>query len=179
MKKVIMSILLTVAIGYGLAFAQSGYTPSTQTQDQNKSKQSTAVKSDQDQAGWQKIGEKTIDLNKGQDELTLNTPEKYKAIRVKTENTAVDFTKLQLYYDTGNKQDVSMDTPIMANSESQVINLSETNHILKKIVFACKPSNNLTSSGNMKDSKDMKSADNEKSSAKVEVWGLRTEASMR
>ena len=179
MKKLIMSILLTVAIGYGFAFAQSSSTQSTQTQDKNKSKQSTAVMSDQDQAGWQKIGEKTIDLKKGQDELALNTPEKFKAIRVKTENTAVDFTKLQLYYDTGDKQDVSMDIPIMANSESQVINLTETNHILKKIVFACQASNNPTSSGNMKNSKDMKSDDNMNSSAKVEVWGLRTDTAMK
>jgi hypothetical protein len=177
MKKLIMSILLTVAISYGFAFAQSSSTQSTQTQDKNNSKQSSAVMSDQ--AGWQKIGETTIDLKKGKDELALNTPEKFKAIRVKTENTAVDFTDLQLYYDTGDKQDVSMDIPLKANSESQVIKLNETNHLLKKIVFACKTSNNMTSSGQMKNSKDMKSDEKMEGSAKVEVWGLRSDTAMK
>ena len=140
-----MSILLTVAIGYGLAFAQSSSAHQRRHRTRINQNSPTGVKSDQDQAGWQKIGEKTIDLNKGHDELAFNTPEKFKAIRVKTENTAVDFTKLQLYYDTGEKQDVSIDTPINANSESQVINLKETNHGLKKIVFDFKASGNLTS----------------------------------
>lgn len=175
MKKLIMSMLLTVAIGYGLALAQS-----TQTQTQDKSTTGTM---NEQQPGWQKIGEKTIDLSKGHDELAFTTSETFKAIKVKAENAPVNLTDLQLFYDSGEKQDVAIDNPLTANGETPVINLNESDKGLKRIVFDCKPSVSSSYSKDMKSdktdkdmsNKDMSSTGTGKDKVKVEVWGLRAE----
>ncbi len=64
---------------------------------------------------------------------------------------------LEIYYESGDKQDVKVNSPIKAPGESRIINLNGGERNLEKIVFVYKTLPNR---------KDVK--------AHVEIWGLKT-----
>lgn len=152
MKKLFLSIMFVAGI-YGLAFGQ-------------QASQSTS-RASADDPNWEKIGEKTVDLSMDQGifewdkdrEKTVNANEKYSAIKFKAKDAAVNLTKVEVEYDDGKKQDLSISTPVQANSESKVVDLNSQED-LDKITFNYK-----------------KDASASADKAKIEVWGLKSGSS--
>jgi hypothetical protein len=64
---------------------------------------------------------------------------------------------LEVYYESGDKQDIQVRSPLKAGMESRVIDLNGGERSLKRIVFVYK------TLPNQKDEK-----------AHVEIWGLKT-----
>jgi hypothetical protein len=158
MKKLLLGIMI-FAGAYGLTFGQQGSTSQSQTQSQSQgSSQNTK---------WEKIGEKTVDLksdhgifdwNKDR-EKSINADEKYSAIRFKAKDANVDLTNVQVEFDNGKKQDLNVNSPVQANSESKILNL-ENQGELDKITFNYK-----------------KDATASADKAIIEVWGLKSSQS--
>jgi hypothetical protein len=152
MKKVFLSMLLTIGV-FGLALGQQSSQSSSSSQDKDK--------------GWEKIGEKTVNLSEDHGifnwntdrEKTVNADEKYSAIKFKAKDAPVSLTKVEVQYDNGKKQDLSLNTPISTGSESKVLPL-DSQEKLDKVTFSF--------------NKD-ESAQADK--AKVEIWGLKANAS--
>jgi hypothetical protein len=142
MRKVLSIILLFTAGIYGTASAQ----------------QTTVVNADT--SGWYKIGQARVDFKRDRDEIVVLGADRFKSIKLKVINSPIDLKDLEIYYETGSRQDVKINASLKAAGESEVIDLvgGETRSI-KKIVFVYK-----TMANNM-DSK-----------AFVEVWGLKTNA---
>jgi hypothetical protein len=142
MKKVLSVILLAIAVTYGTVSAQ----------------QTTVVNSDT--AGWYKIGQANVDLKRDRDEIVVLGADRFKSIKLKVINASIDLKDLEIYYESGNKQDVNINKSLKAAGESGVIDLvGDEQRSLKKIVIVYK-----TLANNM----DVK--------AYVEVWGLKTNA---
>jgi hypothetical protein len=156
MKKFLIGIMF-FAGAYGLTFGQQGSTSQSQSQSQSSSMNQK----------WEKIGEKTVDLksdhgifdwNKDR-EKSINANEKYSAIRFRAKDAPVDLTNVQVQFDNGKKQDLNINTPVKANSDSKILTL-ENQGELDKITFNYKKDENT-------------SADK----AKIEVWGLKSNGS--
>ena len=141
MKKKILIALLLVAGSYDTIFAQQ---PAVMVSDKK---------------GWHKIGETSVDFTKERDELLVMGADKFASIRFEVTEAAIDLQDLEIYYENGSKQDISVRTPIMMGNESRVIDLNGGESALKKIVFVYK------TYPNRKDTK-----------AHVVVWGLKTNA---
>ncbi|MEO5572398.1 MAG: hypothetical protein ABIT08_10120 [Bacteroidia bacterium] len=141
MKKKILIALLLVAGSYNTIFAQQ---PAVMLSDKK---------------GWHKIGETSVDFTKEKDELIVLGADRFASIRFEVTEAAIDLQDLEIYYENGKKQDVSVRTPIMMGNESRVIDLNGGESALKKIVFVYK------TYPNRKDTK-----------AHVLVWGLKTNA---
>ncbi len=139
MKKKLIIILLVIAGGYGTAIAQ---TPAVMLSDK---------------AGWHKIGEQTVSFQKERDEILVLVADRFASIKFKVTEAPIDLMSLEIYYESGDKQDVKINTPIKEKGESRVIELNGGERNLKKIVFVYKTLPNR---------KDVK--------AHVEVWGLKT-----
>jgi hypothetical protein len=138
MKKVLSIILLAILGSYGTASAQ----------------QTTVITSDT--SGWYKIGQANVDLKRDRDEIIVLGDDKFKSIKLKVISAPIDLKDLEIYYETGARQDVKIKKSLKAAGESGVIDLvGGEERSLKKIVIVYK-----TLANNM----DIK--------AYVEVWGL-------
>lgn len=140
MKKVII-ILLAIAGSFGKATSQ----------------QPSVVMSDK--PGWQKIGNRVVDLQKDRDEIAVIGADRFAGIKFKVLKSAIDLQDLDILYEDGTREDVQVRTPITAGGESRVIDLKGTERDIKSIVFVYKTLPNMS---------DQK--------ATVEIWGLKTNA---
>lgn len=156
MKKLLLSIVF-LAGAYGLTFGQQG----SQSQSQSQSQSSA---SDQN---WEKIGEKTVDLNSDRGifnwdndrEKSISANEKYSAIKFKAKDASVNLTNVQVEFDDGQTQDLNINNPLHANSESKVVSLDRQGE-LDKITFSYQKDDNAAAD-----------------KAKIEVWGLKSDRS--
>lgn len=139
MKKIAVFVLLAMAIAYGSANAQS------------------VVVSDK--SGWHKIGSRTIDFKNDKDEITVMGADKFSSIKFKINDAPVNLQNVQVFYETGDKQDIAVNSPIGPSLESKAYNLNGGERSLKKIAF------DYSTLPNIKDEK-----------AEIEVWGLKTNA---
>ncbi|HKR03652.1 MAG TPA: hypothetical protein VJY62_03375, partial [Bacteroidia bacterium] len=141
MKKKILIALLLVASGYDTIFAQQ---PAIITSDKK---------------GWHKISETTVDFTRDRDELIVMGADRFASIRFEVTGAAIDLQDLEIYYESGPKQDIAVRTLISMGSESRVIDLNGGERALKKIVFVYKTQQNKQGE-----------------KAHVTVWGLKTNA---
>jgi hypothetical protein len=145
MKKVLPILLLFIAGIYGTAGAQ----------------QTTVVNADT--SGWYKIGQAQVDFKRDRDEIVVLGADRFKSIKLKVINSPIDLKDLEIYYETGNRQDVKINASLKVAGESEVIDLvGGESRSIKKIVIVYK-----TIANNM----DLK--------AYVEVWGLKTKANKK
>lgn len=157
MKKIFLSIMLAAGL-YSLAIGQQS-TPSKSSSSTSKSSSTTSMNSN-----WEKIGEKTVNLSENHGifnwntdrEKSINADEKYSAIKFKAIDEPVNLTNVEVQYDNGKKQDLTVNSPVKANSESKVLNLNSKEK-LDKVTFNFKKDNAST-----------------KEKAKVELWGLKS-----
>jgi hypothetical protein len=153
MKKLFLGMMMFAGV-YGLSFGQQGSNSNSNSQSQSSSSE----------AKWEKIGEKTVDLKSNQGifdwnkdrEKSINADEKYSAIRFRAKDAPVDLTNVQVQFDNGKRQDLNVNSPVKANSDSKVLTLDNQGE-LDKITFNYKKDENT-------------SADK----AMIEVWGLRS-----
>lgn len=146
MKKAILSIMLLAGI-YGLAFGQQ----------ESKSHSSSANEQ------WEKIGEKKVDLSMDRGifdwntdrEKKINADEKYSAIKFKAKDASVNLTNVQVLYEDGKKQDLSLNGPVQVNKESKAVKL-DGKEKLDKITFNFR-----------------KDETGKADKASIEVWGLK------
>ncbi|MEO7992628.1 MAG: hypothetical protein ABI663_23955 [Chryseolinea sp.] len=141
MKKTLMIMMLAITGIYGTAKAQ----------------QPAVIVSDK--TGWHKIGETTVNFEKDRDEVSVLGADKFASIKFKVTDAAINLMDLEVYYESGDKQDIKVNLPIKGPGESRVIDLNGGERSLKKIVFVYKTLDN---------SKDQR--------AHVEIWGLKTNA---
>ena len=145
MRKVLSIILLFTAGIYGTASGQ----------------QTTVVSADT--SGWYKIGQANVDFKRDRDEIVVLGADKFKSIKLKVINAPIDLKDLEIYFETGNRQDVKINASLKAAGESEVIDLvGGESRSIKKIVFVYK-----TIANNM----DIK--------AYIEVWALKTKANKK
>lgn len=158
MKKVFLSMFLTIGV-FGLAIGQQS--------SQSSSSSSSSSSSQDKEKGWEKIGEKTVNLSENHGifnwntdrEKTVNADEKYSAIKFKAKDAPVSLTNVEVQYDNGKKQDLSINSPISNGSESKVLPL-DSQEKLDKVTFSFNKN-------------EAAPADK----AKVEIWGLKANAS--
>src|SRR5581483_6959602 len=96
MKKAILIILLAITGGYGNVYAQK------------------AAVMVSDKSGWHKIGETTVNFTKERDEIMVIGANRFASIKFKVEQAPIDLQDLEIYYVSGDKQDVKINTPIKA-----------------------------------------------------------------
>lgn len=150
MKKTAIIGLLALAASFGTATAQETKT--------DKSHELIIS----DKTGWHKIGELTADFKKEKEEMMVIGADRFASIRFKVTDAPIDLVSLEVYYESGDKQDIKVNTPIKSPGESRTIDLNGGERNLKKIVFVYK------TLPNHKDEK-----------AHVEIWGLKTNTDVK
>ncbi len=139
MKKIFVIVTIALTVSFGTAKAQ---TPAVIMSDKT---------------GWHKIGENIVGFERDRDEIMVMGADRFASIRFKLTDASIELISLEVYYESGNKQEINVNSKIKAPGESRVIDLNGGERNLKKIVFVYKT---------LENNKDQK--------AHVEVWGLKT-----
>ncbi len=112
-----------------------------------------------DKTGWHKIGETTVDLTKETDEVVVLGADRFASIKFKVEDQAINLQSAEVVYESGENQNVTIIFNKKDEGYSRVIDLNGGERDISKIVFVYKT---------------LPNADNKK--ARVELWGLKTNA---
>ena len=110
-----------------------------------------------DKTGWQKIGERSVDFKTDRDDITIVGADKFSAIKFRVTDASIELIALEVYYESGDKQDIKIADKVVAGTESRVIDLNGGERELKKVVFVYK------TLANKADEK-----------AHIELWGMKT-----
>lgn len=140
MKKLIIFFLLTIAGSFSKTYAQK-----------------TLVAVD-DKNGWIKIGEATVNFEVERDEMVLLGKNKFTALQFKVKEEAIELLQMEIYYDNGDKQAISIGQGIKSPGESRILELNGGERVITKVAFEYKTLPNWT--------------DNKR--ARIELWGLKT-----
>ncbi len=142
MKKILMIALVVIAGSYGIVCAQ-------------QTKETKVVISDK--TGWHKIGESTVNFQTERNEISVLGSDRFASIKFKVTEAPIELLDLEVYFETGDIQNIKVNTNVKAPGESKEIMLNGGERNLKKVVFIYKTLPNR---------KDVK--------ALVELWGLKT-----
>lgn len=115
-----------------------------------------------DKTGWHKIGERYVDFVKDHDEFVVIGADRFSAIKFKVTESSIQLMNLEVYFESGDNQNVLVESPVLAGSESKVFDLKGGERNLKKIVFHYKTLPNQSVE-----------------KAIVEVWGLKTNVAVK
>ena len=140
MKKLILFSLL-VAGSYGKMFSQKP----------------GIVISDKD--GWHKIGETSIGFKIEMDEIAVIGADKFSSIKIKVDNEPIRLESMDIYFENGGKQSVTIAKEIKAPGETREVKIDGGERSLKKVAFVYKT---------MPNQADKK--------AHLELWGYKTNA---
>ena len=91
-----------------------------------------------DTLGWKKIGIATINLKTANDEIYVLESDRYSSVKFFTSEVPIDIVDLEVFYETGDKQDIKVNISLNAPGESQVIELTGGERRLTKIAFEYK-----------------------------------------
>ncbi len=110
-----------------------------------------------DRTGWHKIAETTVNFEKEKDEILVLGADRFASIRFKVTDAPVELKKLEVYYESGDNQEINVNKVILMGRESGNIDLNGGERNLKKVVF------HYHTVPNTNDKK-----------AHLELWGLKT-----
>jgi hypothetical protein len=137
MKKTLLILLVTV-LAMGVLHAQK---PEVVTNNK---------------AGWHKIGDANVNFKTDKDQFLILGKDRFKAIQLKVDDAPVRIEDMQVFYEGGAKEDVSLRNDFKPGSESRVIDLKNGSAELKKVVFVYKTVANTAAD-----------------KAHIELWGLK------
>ncbi len=85
--------------------------------------------------GWQKIGQ-TVASFKSQDEsIAVLGADEFEAIKIKVEDAPLHIERLQVFYESGDMQELQVDRQMQAGEESRVFKLDNPTRDIKKVAF--------------------------------------------
>ena len=88
-----------------------------------------------DKPGWHKIGQAKVDFKTEKDKFLIIGADKFKSIRVKAKDAPVHIEDMQIFYNGGAKEDVSIRSNLDPGKETKTIDLKNNSAKLKKVVF--------------------------------------------
>lgn len=117
--------------------------------------QPAVVISDKD--GWHKIGETSVDFKTETDEISVIGADRFAHIKIKVTDASIHLESFDIYFESGDKQNVKIGKEIKNAGESRSVDLEGGERGIKKIIFV------YHTVPNQKDKK-----------AHVELWGMKT-----
>jgi hypothetical protein len=106
-------------------------------------------------AGWQKIGDASVDFKTDKDQFILIGADKFKSLQVRVKDAPVHIDEMQVEYEKGITENVALKSNYMAGAKSRVINLKNKNTEIKNVTFVY----HTVAGSNKK--------------AEIELWGLK------
>ena len=119
MKKSVVLILI-LFVAFAAAFAQS---PGVVTSAK---------------PGWHKIGEVKASFKTENESIIVLGKDAFKSIKLMVTDAPINIQNIQVFYETGDPEEISVRSELKAGAETRVIDLKGGTRELKKVVFTYK-----------------------------------------
>ena len=106
--------------------------------------------------GWHKIGEVRASFKTENESIIVLGRDAFKSIKLMVTDAPINIQNIQVFYESGDPEDISVRSELKAGAETRVIDLKGGTRELKKVVFTYKT---------LPNAKDQK--------AHVELYGLK------
>lgn len=124
MKKGIGGLLLGLVIGFN-GYAQK---PAVVTSNE---------------PGWQKIGETTASFKMQNESISVLGADEFSAIKLKVKGAPLTIERLQVFYESGDMEEIRIERDVTPDAESEVIPLKHPDRDIRKVAFTYKTSSNV------------------------------------
>jgi hypothetical protein len=89
--------------------------------------------------GWHKIGETTASFKAENESIVVLGADKFRAIKLKITDAPINIQSLQVFYESGDVEEISVKSEMQAGAETREIDLKNgATRELKKVVFTYK-----------------------------------------
>ncbi len=112
--------------------------------------------------GWQKIGETVATFKSQNESISVLGADEFAAIKIKVEDAPLHIDRLQVFYESGDMEEIEVKKRIDAGEESEVFRLEHPDRDIQKVAFTYNTE-----------------ANTEGEKAGVMLYGLKTERSDR
>lgn len=106
--------------------------------------------------GWQKIGEITASFKMQDESIVVLGADEFDAIRLKVTDAPINIERLQVFYESGDMEEIDVRNELQAGSETRDIKLEHPTRDIQKVAFTYKTLPNYNGD-----------------KAHVELWGLK------
>ena len=125
MKKTILTFVFMIAVlCYTITYAQK---PAVVTSNE---------------PGWQHIGQTTANFKTENESIEVLGADEFTAIKLKVTEGPLHLESLQVFYESGDMEEIKVQKDISANEETSVINLKHPDRDINKVAFTYKTSAN-------------------------------------
>ena len=88
--------------------------------------------------GWHKIGEVKASFKMENESISVLGKDAFKAIKLKVTDAPINIENIQVFYENGDPENISVKNELKSGSETRVIDLKGGTRELKKVVFTYK-----------------------------------------
>lgn len=99
--------------------------------------QKPAVVADND-PGWKRIGQVTASFKKQNESIAVLGADEFTAIKLKVSEAPINIDRVQVFYESGDMEELSVSKALQAGSETAVLHLSKPYRDIKKVAFTYK-----------------------------------------
>jgi hypothetical protein len=107
--------------------------------------------------GWKHIGQTTASFKMQNESIAVLGADEFTALKLKVSEAKLHIERLQVFYESGDMEDIDVRKHFSAGTESRVINLKHPDRDIKKVSFTYRTDPNVTGE-----------------KADVALWGLKT-----
>lgn len=88
-----------------------------------------------DEPGWQKIGETVASFKSQNESIAVIGADEFSAIKIKVEDAPLHIERLQVFYESGDMEEIDVKKRIRAGGESDVFRLENPDRDIQKVAF--------------------------------------------
>jgi hypothetical protein len=99
--------------------------------------QKPAVVTDND-AGWKMIGQTTANFKMQNESIVVLGADEFTAIKLKVKEAPLEIERLQVFYESGEMEEIQVKDNFNTNGETRVINLKHPDRDIQKVAFTYK-----------------------------------------
>jgi hypothetical protein len=85
--------------------------------------------------GWHKIGEITASFTAQTESISVLGADEFKALKLRVTDAPIHIERMQVYYENGEMEEVSVASELNAGAETRIIDLKGSNAEIKKVSF--------------------------------------------
>jgi hypothetical protein len=88
--------------------------------------------------GWKKIGETTASFKSQNESIAVLGADEFSAIKLKVTDAPIQIERLQVFYESGDMEDIDIAHRLQAGAETRSINLKNPTRDIQKVAFTYK-----------------------------------------
>lgn len=88
-----------------------------------------------DEPGWQKIGETVASFQSQDESIAVIGADEFSAIKIKVNDAPLHIERLQVFYESGDMEEIDVKKRIQAGAESDVFRLENPDRDIQKVAF--------------------------------------------